>query len=45
MRVGDIIKIMNENYFPSDIIILFTGDKNGSCLIETKNLDGETNMK
>lgn len=43
--VGDILRTLNEAYFPADIIILNTGEVNGTCLIETKNLDGETNLK
>ena len=30
---------------PSDILILNSSDKKGVCFIETKNLDGETNLK
>ena len=45
VRVGDILRTLNEAYFPADIIILNTGEVNGTCLIESKNLDGETNLK
>jgi len=30
---------------PADVLIIRTSHKNGTCLIETKNLDGETNLK
>lgn len=37
---------MNENeFFPADVLILMTSEKKGICYIETKNLDGETNLK
>ena len=39
------MKIEENNYFPADILILNTSEKKGVCFIETKNLDGETNLK
>ncbi|CAD8165511.1 unnamed protein product [Paramecium octaurelia] len=42
--VGDIIRIANKQRIPADIIILATS-KGGECFVETKNLDGETNLK
>ena len=43
--VGDIMKVMKEQEFPADLVLLYsTGDK-GICHIETSNLDGETNLK
>ena len=30
---------------PADIVIVSTSDPDGACYIETKNLDGETNLK
>ena len=30
---------------PADILIVKTSDAKGKCYIETKNLDGETNLK
>lgn len=30
---------------PADIVILSTSDADGICYVETKNLDGETNLK
>ena len=41
----DILKISKNEYFPSDILILSSSDKKGLAYIETKNLDGETNLK
>ncbi|CAG9326660.1 unnamed protein product [Blepharisma stoltei] len=45
VRVGDIIRVKKDEYFPADIILLNTSDAKGICYIETKNLDGETNLK
>lgn len=43
--VGDFVRIYNNDELPADIIILATSDPDGSCYVETKNLDGETNLK
>lgn len=43
--VGDFVRIYNDEELPADIIILSTSDPDGGCYVETKNLDGETNLK
>ncbi|KAJ3522698.1 hypothetical protein NM208_g12749 [Fusarium decemcellulare] len=43
--VGDFVRIYNDEELPADIIILATSDPDGACYVETKNLDGETNLK
>jgi phospholipid-transporting ATPase len=45
IRCGNIIKLKDEQYCPADVVILKTSDSKGECYIETKNLDGETNLK
>ena len=45
LRVGNIVKIHRNEYIPADILVLNTSEPKGLCFIETKNLDGETNMK
>lgn len=45
VRVGDIVRIHNNEEIPADVIILSTSDIDGGCYVETKNLDGETNLK
>lgn len=45
LRVGDVIKINDSECLPADIILVKSSDKSRTCFIETKNLDGETNLK
>lgn len=45
VQVGDFIRIYNDDQIPADIVVLSTSDPDGACYIETKNLDGETNLK
>jgi phospholipid-translocating ATPase len=45
VQVGDFIRIYNDDQIPADVAILSTSDPDGACYVETKNLDGETNLK
>lgn len=45
LQVGDFVRIYNDDELPADIVVLATSDPDGGCYIETKNLDGETNLK
>ena len=42
---GQIVKINKDENFPADLIMIYSSNKNGSAFTETKNLDGETNLK
>ncbi len=57
INVGDVIKVFNEEFLPVDLIIVssqscqeedltkISEDELGVCYFESKNLDGETNLK
>ena len=40
-----IVKILQDQFFPADLILLNSSAPKGMSFIETKNLDGETNLK
>ena len=45
VRVGDFVKILDNESFPADILICATSEDDNVAFVETKNLDGETNLK
>jgi phospholipid-translocating ATPase len=45
LEVGDVVLLRDNEQVPADIVILSTSDSDGVCYLETKNLDGETNLK
>lgn len=45
IKVGDIIKVYQNERIPADMVLLQTTEKSGSVFIRTDQLDGETDWK
>ena len=45
LKPGDFVKVIKEEEFSADCLIIKSSSSNGYCYIDTKNLDGETNLK
>ena len=39
------VKVLEDEFIPSDMVALQSSDPAGGLYVETKNLDGETNLK
>lgn len=45
IETGNIIRIKSNQSVPSDLVLLKTSETHDVCYVETKMLDGETNLK
>lgn len=45
LRVGDVVRVLQNEWVPADIVLLHTSGARGQCFVETLALDGETTLK
>lgn len=45
VKVGDFVRLRANESFPADVVICATSEPEDVAFVETKNLDGETNLK
>jgi len=45
VKVGNIVKVNNDEFIPADLVVLNSSGAKGVFYVETKGLDGETNLK
>lgn len=45
LKVGDLVKVYQDEIFPADLILLASSKEQGECFIATASLDGEKNLK
>ena len=45
VRTGSLIKLKRDQFTPCDVVVIYSPEDQNSLYVETKSLDGETNLK
>ena len=45
VREGMVVRVREGEYMPADMVVVECNGGKGVCYVETKSLDGETNLK
>lgn len=45
VKVGNIVKVLLNEEIPCDLLLIYSSNPNGISFVDTKSLDGETNLK
>lgn len=45
MVPGDLVKVLDKEEFPADLLLLTSSEDSGECKVQTSNLDGEISLK
>ncbi|KAJ1448807.1 hypothetical protein M885DRAFT_590722 [Pelagophyceae sp. CCMP2097] len=45
VRTGQIVRVVNGEQIPADLVILATSSETNTCYIDTASIDGETSLK
>lgn len=45
IKSGELVKILKDEEFPADLVLLKSDKESGIAFVDTMNLDGETNLK
>lgn len=45
LRVGDLVKISEDEIFPADLVLVASSSPDGVCFVQTGSLDGEKSLK
>ncbi len=45
IQIGDILLLKNNDFFPTDLVLLTSSFSSGISYIQTSSLDGEKNLK
>lgn len=44
IKTGELVKIMKEEEFPADLVLLKSDKESGIVFVDTMNLDGEVSL-